>query len=94
MAVNETKTFDNRLEIPAEQWQCKPLTACANKQRNDAVTYAVNDLERHLGEFREETFVQNKEKSLVNESSGPCAPGLCRWKRLRAAMIRITKCPK
>jgi signal transduction histidine kinase/CheY-like chemotaxis protein len=76
MAVNETKTFANRLEILAEQWQCKPLTAYANKLRNDAETYAVNDLEKHLGEFRDlvETFVQNKEKSLVNESSDPCEP--------------------
>ncbi|HEV2319902.1 MAG TPA: ATP-binding protein, partial [Verrucomicrobiae bacterium] len=75
MAVNETKTFACRLEILAEQWHCKPLTAYARKLRSDAETYAVNDLEKHLGEFAAlvETFVQNKE-NLAKESSGPIAP--------------------
>jgi signal transduction histidine kinase/CheY-like chemotaxis protein len=76
MAINETKTFACRLEILGEQWHCKPLTAYAGKLRHDAETYAVNDLEKHLGEFAVlvETFAQNKEKSLADESSGPTAP--------------------
>jgi hypothetical protein len=76
MAVNETKTFACRLEILAEQWHCKPLTVYAGKLRHDAETYAVNDLEKHLGEFAVlvETFAQNKERNLTDESSGPTAP--------------------
>jgi signal transduction histidine kinase/DNA-binding response OmpR family regulator len=76
MAVNETKTFACRLEILAEQWHCKPLTAYAGKLRHDAETYAVSDLEKHLGEFSAlvETFAQNKEKSLTDENKGPDAP--------------------
>jgi signal transduction histidine kinase/DNA-binding response OmpR family regulator len=76
MAVNETKTFASQLEILAEQWHCKPLTAYARQLRNDAETYAVNDLEKHLGEFAPlvETFAQNKEKYLAEESSGPIVP--------------------
>jgi len=76
MAVNETKTFACRLEILAEQWHCKPLTAYAGKLRHDAETYAVNDLEKHLGEFAAllEMFAQNKEKSLTDENKGPDAP--------------------
>jgi signal transduction histidine kinase/CheY-like chemotaxis protein len=76
MAVNETKTFACRLEILAEQWHCKALTAYAGKLRHDAETYAVNDLEKHLGEFSVlvETFAQNKEKNLADERSGPIAP--------------------
>ncbi len=76
MAVNETKTFACRLEILAEQWHCKPLTAYAGKLRNDAETYAVNDLEKHMGEFSAlvEMFARNKEKNLTDENSGPNAP--------------------
>ncbi|MGH7979744.1 MAG: ATP-binding protein, partial [Limisphaerales bacterium] len=76
MAVNETKTFACRLEILAEQWHYKPLTAYAGKLRHAAETYAVNDLEKHLGDFAAlvETFAQNKEKSLADESSGFNAP--------------------
>ncbi|HEV2329461.1 MAG TPA: ATP-binding protein [Verrucomicrobiae bacterium] len=76
MAVNETKTFACRLEILGEQWHCKPLTAYAGKLRYDAETYAVNDLEKHLGEFAVlvATFAQYKEKSLADEMSGSIAP--------------------
>jgi twitching motility two-component system response regulator PilH len=78
MAVNETKTFACRLEILGEQWHYKPLTAYAAKLRHDAEAYAVNDLEKHLGEFAVlvETFAQNKdkEKSLADESNGPTVP--------------------
>jgi CheY-like chemotaxis protein len=76
MAINETKTFACKLEILGEQWHCKPLTAYAGKLRHDAETYAVNDLEKHLGEFAVlvETFGQNKEKSLADESSGRIVP--------------------
>lgn len=76
MPVNETKTFACRLEILGEQWHCKPLTVYAGKLRHDAETYAVNDLEKHLSEFAVlvETFAQNKEKNLADESSGPNAP--------------------
>lgn len=76
MAVNETKTFACRLEILAERWHCKPLTAYAVKLRLDAETYTVNDLEKHLGEFDDlvNVFAQYKEKSLADESSGPIAP--------------------
>ncbi|HXC35936.1 MAG TPA: ATP-binding protein [Candidatus Acidoferrales bacterium] len=76
MAVNETKTFACRLEILGEQWHCMPLTAYAGKLRHDAETYAVNDLEKHLGEFAVliATFAQNKENSPADEMSGSIAP--------------------
>jgi signal transduction histidine kinase/CheY-like chemotaxis protein len=76
MAVNETKTFACRLEILAVQWHCNQLAVYAAKLRHDAETYAVNDLEKHLGEFAVlvETFAQNKEKNLADEMSGPIAP--------------------
>jgi signal transduction histidine kinase/CheY-like chemotaxis protein len=75
MAVNETKTFACRLEILGVQWHCSQLAAYGAKLRHDAETYAVNDLEKHLGEFAilVETFAQNKEKSLADEMSGPIA---------------------
>jgi signal transduction histidine kinase/CheY-like chemotaxis protein len=76
MAVNETKTFACRLEILAVQWHCNQLAAYGAKLRHDAETYAVKDLEKHLGEFAVlvETFAQNKEKNLADEKSGPIAP--------------------
>ncbi|HTV40471.1 MAG TPA: ATP-binding protein [Candidatus Sulfotelmatobacter sp.] len=76
MAVNETKTFACRLEILAEQWQCKPLTAYAGQLRHDAETYAVSDLEKHLGEFAVLVgkLAQHKEKNLADERSRSLAP--------------------
>jgi signal transduction histidine kinase len=69
MAINETKTFARQLDILAEQWQYKPLRAYAGKLLHDAETYAVNDLEKHLGEFSAlvEQFAQDKEKSVTEE---------------------------
>jgi CheY-like chemotaxis protein len=69
MAINETKTFARQLDILAEQWQYKPLRAYAGKLLHDAETYAVNDLEKHLGEFSAvvEQFAQYKEKSVTEE---------------------------
>ena len=75
MAINETKTFARQLDILAEQWQYKPLRAYAGKLLHDAETYAVNDLEKHLGEFSAlvEQFAQDKEKSITDER-GTAAP--------------------
>jgi hypothetical protein len=75
MAINETKSFARQLDILAEQWQYKPLRAYAGKLLHDAETYAVNDLEKHLGEFSAlvEQFAQDKEKSITDER-GTAAP--------------------
>jgi signal transduction histidine kinase/CheY-like chemotaxis protein len=64
MAVNKTKTFARELEILAEQWHYDPLRAYAGELLQDAETYAVADLEKHLGEFPAlvEKFAQDKEK--------------------------------
>jgi CheY-like chemotaxis protein len=69
MAINETKTFAQQLDILAEQWHYKPLRAYAGKLLHDAETYAVNDLEKHLGEFPAlvEQFAQYKEKSVTDK---------------------------
>lgn len=66
MAINEIKTFARQLEILAEKWHYKPLTAYAAKLLYDAETYAVTDLEKDLGEFAAlvEQFAQNKEESI------------------------------
>lgn len=63
MAINETKSFARELEILAEQWHYRPLTIYAGTLLQDAETYAVTDLEKHLGEFATlvEEFAQNKE---------------------------------
>jgi signal transduction histidine kinase/CheY-like chemotaxis protein len=63
MAVNRTKTFARELEILAEQWHCDPLRAYAGELLHNAETYAVADLEKHLGEFPAlvEKFAQDKE---------------------------------
>jgi signal transduction histidine kinase len=76
MAINETKTFAYQLDILAEQWHCKPLRAYAGKLLQDAETYAVNDLEKHLGEFSAlvEQFAQDKENSITNERGVSDAP--------------------
>jgi hypothetical protein len=68
MAINETKTFARQLEIMAEQWQYKPLTAYAVKLLHDAETYAVIDLEKHLGDFAVlvEQFAGNKENNVTD----------------------------
>ena len=75
MAINETKSFARQLDILAEQWQYKPLRAYAGKLLHDAETYAVNDLEKHLGEFSAlvKQFAQDKEKSITDER-GTAAP--------------------
>jgi signal transduction histidine kinase/CheY-like chemotaxis protein len=76
MAVNETKTFACKLEILAEQWHCKPLTAYAVQLRHDAETYAVSEMEKHLGEFATlvDKFAQHKEKNSADERSRSPAP--------------------
>jgi len=76
MAVNQIKTFAQRLDILAEQWQYKPLTFYAGKLLQDAETYAVADLETHLGEFPElvEQFARNKENNMTDESGRSAAP--------------------
>jgi signal transduction histidine kinase/CheY-like chemotaxis protein len=51
MAINETKSFARQLEILAEQWHCGALATYARRLLQDAETYAVADLEKHLGEF-------------------------------------------
>jgi signal transduction histidine kinase/CheY-like chemotaxis protein len=63
MAINETRTFARQLEILADQWHYRPLTIYAGKLLHDAETYAVTDLEKHLGEFAGliEQFAQHKE---------------------------------
>jgi signal transduction histidine kinase/DNA-binding NarL/FixJ family response regulator len=75
MAINETKIFARQLDILAEQWQYKPLRAYAGKLLHDAETYAVIDLEKHLGEFSAvvEQFAQDKENSLTDERGGSAA---------------------
>jgi len=72
MGINETKTFARQLEILAEQWQYKPLTAYAVKLLHDAETYAVTDLERDLGQFAVlvDQFAENKESSIKVENGG------------------------
>jgi len=76
MAINETKTFARQLDILAERWQYKPLRAYAGKLLHDAETYAVNDLEKHLGEFSAlvEQFAQDKEKSFTDECGSAAPP--------------------
>ena len=66
MAINKTKTFARELEILAEQWHYDALRAYAGKLLHDAETYAVADLEKHLGEFAAlvERFAQDKEKTV------------------------------
>ncbi|HTR40311.1 MAG TPA: ATP-binding protein [Pseudomonadales bacterium] len=66
MAVNKTKTFARELEILAEQWHYEPLRAYAGKLLQDAETYAVADLEKHLKEFAAlvEQFAQDKERKV------------------------------
>ncbi|HZL13412.1 MAG TPA: ATP-binding protein, partial [Verrucomicrobiae bacterium] len=51
VAVNESKIFAQGLEGLGQRWQCRPLTAYAQKILSDAENYAVTDLEKHLGEF-------------------------------------------
>ena len=76
MAINEIKSFARQLDILAEQWQYKPLTTYAGKLLLDAETYAVTDLEKHLGEFPAlvEQFARNKENSGTNESGRSAVP--------------------
>lgn len=76
MAVNETKTFACKLEILAEQWHCKPLTVYAVQLRHDSETYAVSEMEKHLGEFAAlvAKFAQHKEKNSADERSRSPAP--------------------
>lgn len=76
MAVNEVKGFARQLEILAEQWHYKPLATYAQKLLEDAATYAVADLETHLGEFaaRVEKFAERKEKNETEECRGPATP--------------------
>jgi len=75
MAVNEIKSFARRLEILAEQWQYRALVVYAGKLLHDAETYAVADLETHLGEFAAlvEQFARTKENGIVDEN-GRSAP--------------------
>jgi len=76
MAINEIKTFARQLDILAEQWHYKALRAYAGKLLHDAETYAVNDLEKHLGEFSAlvEQFAQDKEKSITDERGRSAMP--------------------
>ncbi|HUE35981.1 MAG TPA: ATP-binding protein [Candidatus Acidoferrum sp.] len=76
MAISEIKSFARQLDILAEQWQYKPLTIYAGRLFQDAETYAVTDLEKHLGEFPAlvEEFARNKEKSGTDESGRSAVP--------------------
>ena len=51
VAVNESREFARGLQALGERWQCEPLVGYAQKLVRDAETYAVTDLEKHLGEF-------------------------------------------
>jgi signal transduction histidine kinase/CheY-like chemotaxis protein len=51
VAVNESKVFAQGLEGLGQRWQCQPLVTYAQKLLQDAESYAVTDLEKHLGEF-------------------------------------------
>jgi CheY-like chemotaxis protein len=70
MAINEIKTFARQLDILAKEWHCSSLSAYAEKLLHDAETYAVADLEKHLGEFAAlvEQLGQNKEECVTNEN--------------------------
>ncbi len=74
MAVNETKTFARQLEILAGQWHCKPLNAYAAKLLEDAETYAVTDLEKHLGEFAALVEQLTRENNFTDQSGRTAAP--------------------
>lgn len=51
VAVNESKVFAQGLEGLGQRWRCQPLADYAQKLLGNAETYAVTDLEKHLGEF-------------------------------------------
>jgi signal transduction histidine kinase/DNA-binding NarL/FixJ family response regulator len=51
VAINESKDFAHGLEGLGQRWQCPPLVNYAKKILEDAENYAVEDLEKHLGEF-------------------------------------------
>ena len=74
MAVNETKTFARQLEILAERWQCKQLKDYAAKLLRDAETYAVMEMERHLGEFAALIEQLTKENDLTEKSGSTIVP--------------------
>jgi signal transduction histidine kinase/CheY-like chemotaxis protein len=76
MAINEIKSFARRLDILAKQWQYTPLVAYAGKLLHDAETYAVADMETHLGEFAAlvDQFARTKENGKVNENGGLAVP--------------------
>ena len=75
MAINETKSFARQLDILAEQWHCGALATYARRLLHDAETYAVTDLEKHLGEFASLVEQLDKEeKSAANEHNGLAVP--------------------
>jgi len=51
MAVNECRAFAQGLESLGRHGQCPPLVHYARTILRDAETYAVADLENHLGQF-------------------------------------------
>jgi CheY-like chemotaxis protein len=63
LAINESKVFAQGLEGLGERWQCPPLVAYARQILLDAESYAVTDLERHLGEFA--ALVEKLEKGAI-----------------------------
>jgi two-component system sensor histidine kinase EvgS len=77
MAVNEIKTFGRQLDILGEQWHYKPLGDYARQLLHDAETYAVTDLEKHLGEFSVlvEQFAQSKETEGNDGNAGTAPEG-------------------
>ena len=60
VAINESKIFAQGLEGLGERWQCQPLILYAQKILRDAESYAVADLEKHLGDFS--TLVEQLER--------------------------------
>jgi signal transduction histidine kinase/DNA-binding NarL/FixJ family response regulator len=61
VAINESKIFAQGLEGLGERWQCQPLIIYAQKILRDAESYAVADLEKHLGDFS--TLVEQLERN-------------------------------
>jgi signal transduction histidine kinase/DNA-binding NarL/FixJ family response regulator len=51
VAVNESKKFARDLEALGQRWRCDPLVRYAQDLLRDAEAYAVEDLEKRLGEF-------------------------------------------